>query len=105
MSHLCSWCGKLLVTEEEKQKRYHQGKCSEQKGRQLRIGKDGHGDPIKHEPLERLCDWCGKSLPKNSPSAKKYHDGKCRKLGYAETNARNQRSYRFRREMGWAKKS
>ena len=105
MSIVCSWCGKLLVTEVEKQRRYHEGQCSEQKGRQLRIAKDGHLDRIKQKPVERLCAWCGKSLPKNSPSAKKYHDENCRNRGYAETNARNQRSYRFRREMGWAKKS
>jgi len=102
--HNCSWCGKPLPEDAKENQRFHEGKCRNEKGRQLRIGRYGNADPIKHEIIERLCAWCGKSLPKNSPSAKKYHDGLCRENGYKETNARNSRSYRFRREMGIARR-
>jgi hypothetical protein len=62
-------------------------------------------EKYKKPSQKRYCEWCGKELPEKSPSAMKYCDGECHKMGYAETNTRNQRSYRFRREMGWAKRT
>jgi hypothetical protein len=58
----------------------------------------------KPEPPKRYCEWCGKELPKNSPSAMKYHEGKCKLMGYREHNARASRAFRFRREMGIARR-
>ena len=58
----------------------------------------------KSESEIRLCEWCGKELPPNSPSATKYHNGECKLLGYREHNARASRAFRFRKEMGIAKR-
>lgn len=58
----------------------------------------------KPEPKERLCERCGKSLPNGCPSAKKYHDGECKIMGYREHNARASRAFRFRKEMGIARR-
>ena len=57
------------------------------------------------KPIERICAWCGEPLPDKSPSAKKYHDGNCKAMGYHEQNARGVRAFRFRKEMGIAKRS
>ena len=89
----CLWC-KQPIENREYGQRLHKGICTKKYFAAL----------PKEESPKRLCEWCGKELPPNSPSAMKYHDGECKKLGYAEANARHQRSYRFRREMGFAKK-
>jgi len=98
--HLCVTCHNPILDWKPGQV-FHKGDCSREHMLNMRLARYGE-NIIKIKP-ERLCEWCGKPLSENSPSATKYHDGNCKQMGYTETNARNQRSYRFRREMGYAK--
>lgn len=61
------------------------------------------GDEFKLK-VAHFCGWCGEELPSDSPPAKKFHDGDCKLYGYREGNARHARAFRFRREMGFAKR-
>ena len=100
----CGWCGEPLPENAREGQRYHDEICANKKGEQMRIGRYGHCDPSTKQVPTRLCEWCGKELPPNSPSATKYHNGECKLLGYREHNARASRAFRFRKEMGIAKR-
>jgi hypothetical protein len=86
----CLWCKQPIKNRGHGQ-RLHKGICTK-----------NYFSVLPKDEIKRICEWCGKPLPKNSPGAMKYHEGECRRMGYAEANARHQRSYRFRREMGFA---